>query len=148
MAEISCIYSSTRYDEILMIFVKFSRFITIHLYGCKKITMNFEDFIKNSMLYDLYIISLLLTEDTKKLETTDFNNKYYLNVSSLNNFNYYEKPYLPIDIGCKNLLLKNHPKRVTTSKKLRKFIKHLNFNFSGIDYRSVLSSYIAASLIV
>ena len=146
MTDISCIYSSSRYDEVLMIFVKFSNFITVHLYGCNKITLKFEVFVNIPMLYDLYVISLLLTENTKKLDTTDFNDKYYLNVASLYNFNYYEHPYLPIDIGNKNLLLKKNPKRETTSKKLRKFIKHLNFNFSDVDRKTIISSYIAASL--
>lgn len=146
MTDISCIYSSTRYNEILMIFVKFSNFITVHLYGCNKITLKFEVFVNIPMLYDLYIISLLLTENTKRLDTTDFNDKYYLNVASLYNFTYYDRPYLPLDIGNKNLLLKQNPKRETTSKKLRKFIKHLNFNFSDVDRKTIISSYIAASL--
>ena len=146
MTDISCIYSSSRYDEVLMIFVKFSNFITVHLYGCNKITLKFEVFVNIPMLYDLYIISLLLTENTKRLDTTDFNDKYYLKVASLYNFNYYEHPYLSIDIGNKNLLLKKNPKRETTSKKLRKFIKHLNFNFSDVDRKTIISSYIAASL--
>lgn len=146
MTDISCIYSSSRYDEILMIFVKFSNFITVHLYGCNKITLKFETFINIPMLYDLYIISLLLTENTKKLDITNFNDKYYLNVESLYNFNYYKHPYLPIDIGNKNLLLKQNPKRETTSKKLRKFIKHLNFKFSNVDQKAIIISYITSSL--
>ncbi len=146
MTDISCIYSSSRYNEILMIFVKFPNFITVHLYGCNKITLRFDVFVNIPMLYDLYIISLLLTENTKRLDTTDFNDKYYLNVASLYNFTYYDRPYLPLDIGNKNLLLKQNPKRETTSKKLRKFIKHLNFNFTDVDRKTIISSYIAASL--
>jgi hypothetical protein len=147
MTEISCIYSSSRNDEVLIVFLKYSNFITVHLYGCNKITLKFDVFVNIPMLYDLYVISLLLTENTKKLDTTDFNDRYYLNVTSLHNFNYYHRPYLPIDIGNKNLLLKQNPKRQTTSKKLRKFIKHLNFNFTDVDYRTILSSYITAAIV-
>lgn len=146
MTEVSCFYTSMRMDEILVVFVKFDNLITIHLYGCNKITIKFDMLVMIPKLYDLYILSLLLTEDSKKLTRTDFNDRYYLNVVSLYNFNYSYNNYLEIDIGNKNLLLKKSPKRETTSKKFKKFLKHLNIRFENVNLFAIIASYISTNI--
>lgn len=146
MTEVSCFYTSMRMDEILVVFVKFNNFITIHLHGCNKITIRYDMLLMIPKLYDLYVLSLLLTENSRELIKTDFNDRYYLNVISLYNFNYSNDNYLEIDIGNKNLLLKKSPKRETTSKKFKKFLKHLNNRFENVNLFAIISSYISTNI--
>lgn len=135
-----------RNDEILIVFVKFENFITIHLHGCNKITIKIDMLHMIPKLYDLYVLSQLVTEDSKKLTTTDYNDRYYLNVISLYKFNYINNNYLAIDVGNKNLLLKKSPTRDTTSKKFKKFMKHINIRFENVNLFAVMASYISTNI--
>ena len=146
MTEVSCFYTSMRNDEILIVFIKFENFITIHLHGCNKITIKIDMLHMIPKLYDLYVLSQLVTEDSKKLTTTDYNDRYYLNVISLYKFNYINNNYLAIDIGNKNLLLKKSPTRDTTSKKFKKFMKHINIRFENVNLFAVIASYILTNI--
>lgn len=146
MTEVSCFYTSMRNDEILIVFIKFENFITIHLHGCNKITIKIDMLHMIPKLYDLYVLSQLVTEDSKKLTTTDYNDRYYLNVISLYKFNYINNNYLAIDVGNKNLLLKKSPTRDTTSKKFKKFMKHINIRFENVNLFAVMASYISTNI--
>lgn len=130
MPSISCFYTHYNTDPINFIFVKYENFIKIFL-NEKSIIMSIQHLISNHELFKIYLISLLLTEDTSKIsiDIENYRNKYgvstisyWKNISLTSEYNiiFLEKsPH-------KNPLNSVEPKRSTSFKKINKFMRKFN----------------------
>ena len=133
MTEISCFNGSPR-D---FYFIKFEKYFIIRLYNYNKIVLSYETFMKIPKLFDFYILSLFLTEDTRQLHILNGIKMRYLwkGKSICDNSEY-------IHIYELNLLNKCEPKRETSNKKIRKFIKNFNRDFIYNNPMEYLSTFI------
>jgi len=130
MASISCFYVHYNRDPINIIFVKYQNFIKIYL-NDKSVILTIQQLVSIQNLFQIYLISLLLTEDTStiSIDIENYRNiygvsaiRYWKNISLMNNYEVImleKSPY-------KNPLNSNEPKRSTSLKKINKFLKKFN----------------------
>jgi hypothetical protein len=127
MTSISCFYVHYNRDPINIIFVKYQNFFKIFL-NDKSIILTYQQLVYYRELFQIYLLSLLLTEDTSKIsvDVENYKNVYgvstikywkHLHLTSLYNVILLEKsPH-------KNPLNASEPKRSTSLKKINKFMK-------------------------
>ena len=126
MASISCYYIHYNRDPVNIIFVKYENFIKIFL-NEKSVIMTIKQLVLNRELYKIYLISLLLTEDTSKI-STDIEN--YRNIYGVSTIRIWKNIRLTTDYQIvlleksphKNPLNATEPKRSTSLKKINKFL--------------------------
>ena len=127
MASISCYYIHYNRDPVNIIFVKYENFIKIFL-NEKSVIMTIKQLVSNRELYKIYLISLLLTEDTSKI-STDIEN--YRNIYGVSTIRIWKNIRLTTDYQVvlleksphKNPLNATEPKRSTSLKKINKFLR-------------------------
>ena len=149
MVSISCFYVHYNYDPINIIFVKFENFIKIYL-NDKSIILTIKQLVSIKKLFQIYLLSLLLTEDTSKIsiDVENYRNIYY-GVSTIKYWknirltDYYQiillekSPY-------KNPLNATEPKRSTSLKKINKFMRKFNKYYDEkyiMDVEQVFDEY-------
>ena len=139
MPEISCLYiDKIRNMYTAIMFLRFQNFIIVTLTGFNPVTVILSNntFMSIRNLFQIYIASVMMTINTGKMEKIFLKKKktgkrkkctgtcyavysrYNYSSSSDNIYHYY--------VNKKNLLLKSEPKRQTSDKKIRKFIKIFN----------------------
>jgi hypothetical protein len=127
MPEISCFYVNNRITiTTRIIFIRFDKYFIVRVCNYKQIILSYETFIKIPKLFETYILSLLLTEDNSKLIKV---NVFWMKTKYLWKREKYLNMYNDVIIGNKNLLNKCEPKRETSNKKIKKFIKQFNNEF-------------------
>lgn len=133
MIEISCFY--IYYDQIPMnfTFIKYEKFMKI-LFQSKMIIIEINNLKKFKFLFQIYILSLLCTEDTSKI--CCYNDIYGVSTQIIWNnrhlTKYYDIIILKINKS-KNPLLSQEPKRETSVKKQKKLLKSF-YKFYNLDY--------------
>jgi hypothetical protein len=124
--EVSCVYFDYNYKQepIIFTFIKYDRFIKIK-YGNenKSIIIKIENLKKNKLLFNFYILSILITN----------NISYFYEISSFYGICNYDKfSFIELEkIWIKNPFLSQEPKQETSIKKQKKFIKMIN-NYGDI----------------
>jgi len=137
--EVSCVYFDYNYKQepIIFIFIKYDRFIKIK-YGNenKSIIIKIENLKKNKLLFNFYILSILITNNISK----NYEISSFYGICSYDKYNFvdFEKTWLKISnydkfsfiefekIWVKNHFLSQEPKKETSIKKQKKFIKMIN----------------------
>lgn len=125
MVSISCFYNHYNRDPINITFIKYNNYFKV-IINHISIIITTEMLIFNEKLFQMYILSLLCTEDTSIINYK--NNKYGVNtlkywkhISFKNNYYFIE-----LFFNKKNPLNTIEPKRASSSKKIKKFQKLFN----------------------
>ena len=133
MTEISC-FNGYPMD---IYFIKFEKYIIVRLHNHNRIILSYETFMKIQRLFNFYILSLFLTEDTRDLHILNgIKMRYCWNEKSICEKCEY------IHINEQKLLHRCQPKRETSNKKIRKFIKIFNREFQHNDPIEYVSIFI------
>lgn len=128
---ISC-FSYRQWDRVPFhfIFIKYENFVKVILNSKSVIFTNYE-LASNQILFQIFILSLLLTKDISCISSVFDKNKIKYGVETLRHWkkskiaDYYE--FVEIDNG-RNPLNSMEPKRASSDKKMRKFFKmFINF---------------------
>ena len=124
---ISCLYMTANRDPANFTFIKFNNFVKV-IFNDRMITIPVKQLIANRELFQLYIVSLLFTEDTSEIYKDTINDCVYYGVSTLvysdfNLANSYKVIYLTKSHH-RNPLNSKEPKRASSKKKYNKFMKY------------------------
>jgi hypothetical protein len=136
MVEISCFYNHFNTEPISIIFIKFECFIQVILNNKAIILTNLE-LVSNNRLFQLFKLSLLCTEDTSYILSYYINDNLVHGISTqwywknMGFTDYYGVVELKYNYK-RNLFNKQEPKRASSPKKIRKFMKLFN-SFYIID---------------
>jgi hypothetical protein len=148
MVAISCYYNHYNYESINCIFITYLNYVKIIL-NEKSIIFSKIQLKSNSKLFQMYILSLFYTQDTSQVEMVEeklHKNRSIYNIYTrkiwkhlrLNNHyepitieEYYRNPNnstykIAQPKYTRNPLNTQEPKRTSSNKKIKKFIKHLN----------------------
>jgi hypothetical protein len=122
--EISCFYITNYNDgHINIIFIKYDNYIRISL-NYKSIILSIDQFINNYKLFQIYLISVILTENTSIIDLMIINKKRFYGISTMR---YWKNVYLTMSYKTifinKNPLKSKEPTRMTSIKKINKFMK-------------------------
>jgi len=129
MPSISCFYYRlwTR-KPFTFIFVKFEKFVKVML-DHKAVILTNEELASNPELFQMFVLSLLLTENTSKVDSViNDDNKISYGVSSYQYWNS-SRPKFELCFNeleksrTKNPLNAREPTRASSDKKVRKFFK-------------------------
>lgn len=129
MVSVSCFYIYYTLRPINFTFITYDNYIRVIL-NDKSIILANEQLASNKILFQFYILSLLCTKDTSKVDK-DYNKRYKSIVYSISTRKYWKCMYYTNDYENIRILPKNpfngqEPKRHSSSKKYRKFMKQLN----------------------
>jgi len=131
MVEISCFYIHFNREPVHFTFVKYKKYIKISI-NHKSMIIEISKLKNYISLFDIYILSLLCTEDVTKIEKRfnidDKRNEYGIKTQQLWKCMYYTDYHeiVRLEINSHhNPLLSKEPIRETSLKKQRKFIKQL-----------------------
>ena len=129
MVEISCYYIHYNRNPINFTFVKYEKFMKI-IFQQRVISIALENLQNDEVLYGFYILSLLCTEDTSKINYTwnERNGKRVYSVSTektWKNIDFYGRyDFITLEKNCfKNPLLSREPTKETSLKKQNKLLK-------------------------
>jgi hypothetical protein len=134
MPEVSCFHIKNRITlGAKIIFIKFEKYFILRVCNYKQIILSFETFMKIPKLFEIYILSLLLTEHENKL---------WIRTKYLWKRDTYLYMYNDVLLGTKNILNKCEPKRETSNKKIKKFIKQFHYEFIYDNPLEYITKYI------
>lgn len=131
MVSISCFFNHYNHVPVKIIFVQYDDLFKIYL-NDRVVVINTEMLLSNLKLFQIYILSLVCTEDTSVVEINEYNcysistQKYW---KYLRFTDYFELTELVN--WKKNPLKARKPIRVSSSKKIRKFEKEFNHFMSS-----------------
>ena len=147
MTSISCFYVHFNRDPINIIFVKYENFIKIFL-NDKSVILTIQQLIYIKNLFKIYLLSLLLTEDTSKIS---FDVEHYRNIYGVSALKYWKNLRLTTQYEIvfleksrhKNPLNANEPKRSTSLKKIHKFMRMFNNYYDNHirDVETIFNEY-------
>ncbi len=134
---VSCFYMYYKNKSINITFIKFVNYIKV-IFNSKSVILTFNQLISNYELFQIYLLSLILTENTLNINIQIINNKIIYGISTIKCLNnnclndsydivILEKRYY------KNPLNAKEPKRSTSSKKINKFMWMFNSIIDIID---------------
>lgn len=129
MTEISCFYIHLNRGDISLIFTKYNNYYLISIDRSKSIILSYKTFMKIPFLYEIYILSLLLTENTQEMRK--INNNYIISTKKLYKGRIFNDHYDDVIVGNKNPLNKNEPTRESSYKKIKKFAKRFEREFEN-----------------
>jgi len=128
MPTISCFYINYNRDPINIIFIKYENFVKV-IFNRRAVILTNNQFVSSEELFNTYLISLILTEDTSKIDRVNIDNKIYYGVSTMR---YWKNLYLTnfykiISLeksAHRNPLNSLEPKRASGHKKYSKFMRY------------------------
>lgn len=133
MIEVSCFYIHYNIHPLNFTFIKYKKFIKVCVEN-RVINILIKNLKNYTILYDLYILSLLCTENPSQIEKTMINIndkiKYIYEVSTEKYWKtlYFYGKYTPETLemkAYKNPFLSQEPKRETSMKKQYKLLKQV-----------------------
>jgi len=146
----SCVYLFLRTGLNLIVFTKFDNYFIVNHDRKNIITITPEKLVSIPNLFKMYILSLLVTEDTRnvvKMKTKYFNYiRHTLLIKYQNRPMIFNDTYKPIYIGKRNSLNKLEPKRESSSKKINKFIKKFNSTFEFNSPDTLIEKFIESEI--
>jgi len=128
MITVSCFYITNYNDgHINIVFIKYSKYIKIIL-NYKSVILSIEQLLSNYKLFQFYLISLVLTENTSMIDLMIIDKKKFYGISTMR---YWKNVYLTMchkiiflqKFYHKNPFYSKEPKRSTSMKKINKFMK-------------------------
>jgi hypothetical protein len=144
---ISCLYFKYDINSINIIFIKFTNFVKI-IFEDRSIILTNEQLIGNNELFMVYIISLLLTEDTSRIYKVmiDHRNYYYgiytmMYYKYIHLTNFYTLVSLEKSAKKRNPLKFIEPKRASSGKKYNKFMKLFYNVFRDINLQNIYNEF-------
>ena len=139
MVEVSCFYIHYNRDPLNFTFIKYEKFMKI-IFQKRIIIIALENFKNYQLLFDLYILSLLCTEDSSKIDyiynSLDGKVVYCVSTEKMGkNIGFYgENDIIPLEKNSfKNPLLSQETKKESSLKKQNKLLKML-YNYYYRDY--------------
>jgi hypothetical protein len=146
----SCVYLYLRTGLNLIVFTKFDNYFIINHDRKNTITVSHETLVSIPNLFKMYILSLLVTEDTRnvvKMKTKYFNYiRYTLLIKYQNKPMIFNETYKNVYIGKRNPLNKLEPKRESSLKKINKFIKNFNKTFEYDSPNTLIEKFIESEI--
>jgi hypothetical protein len=138
MTEVSLYYVHSNRNPRYIAFVKYEKFIKVILSDFHAINFTIENFMSVQQLFEFYILSQITTKDLDKINhNKNLCNEYSISVEYDWKLMYCLRYYtdVRIDKFSNNPMNSKEPKRQTSDKKIRKFIKNFNtkFNHDPID---------------
>jgi len=158
MPAISCFFYRLFYRQPNnFIFIQFENYIKVIL-NSKSVILTYRELASDKQLYQIFILSLLLTNDTSSISSIISKNKKYYGVLTLKHCkkscigDYHE--FVQLDkSNTKNPLNAIEPKRRSSNKKVRKFFKFFDYIYENelvkdliIIYEEFIISEINAAL--
>jgi len=127
MPSISCFYTHYNREPVNITFVKYDRYMKVML-NSKSVVLTFRQLVSYPELFQTYVISLLLTEDTSRI---DYEIEHYRNVYGVSTMKYWKNFSLTTEYDLilleknfhRNPLNSAEPKRSTSFKKIKKFLR-------------------------
>ena len=131
MVSVSCFHIHYTSNPFKIIFIKFENYINVILNNNERsIILSNKQLAENKILFQIFILSLLCTKDTSKINTNYIEKYkkvlYTITTRTYWKNRYYKNDYDNIEIYDKNPLNLQEPKRESSLKKNRKFMKLLN----------------------
>ena len=143
MIEASCYYIHYRHytSSKLITFIRYDEFMKIYLNDNKPVILYYNDILNDEKLFQYYFISLILTKDKTKVYklTSLIDDDDYDSLNNIKNkelltiIAHYDWKRMHYITNIRDTILfkkdpfkKNKPKRVSSDKKIRKFIKKFN----------------------
>ena len=142
MPEVSCFYIHFNRSPRQITFIKFDNYFSVCLDPCKPIIITLDTMISIPYLFEIYMLSLLVTEDTRSVVLmTEFRiiKTHMIRIKFLYKRRGFMNGYRYISVGKKNPLNKSEPKRESSDKKIRKFIINFNREFNEDDPIALMS---------
>jgi hypothetical protein len=134
MVTISTFHNHFSRRPVNFIFIQFEQFIKINLndnLNDKSVILTNEQLVSNSTLFQIFKLSLLCTEDNTRIQISTINgfiiygiySRWYWKYSNFINYYRFTELY---NTNTRNPLHAQEPKRASSNKKIRKFIKFVN----------------------
>jgi hypothetical protein len=123
MVTISCYYNHYNRAPFNFTFIKYEKYIKVIL-NDRAIIITVEELVLNYQLFQIYILSLLCTENTERICSIYGKNGIYTKWFWKNL--YFSKYYAFTEFyksGINNPFKSQEPKRMSSNKKIRKFYK-------------------------
>lgn len=128
MTEISCYHIHSNRNPRNIVFIKYEQSYKIILDSHRAIVLSISTFMNIPNLFEYYLLSLLTTERLDNIEMNDFG--MIMNVEMDWKRLRFADCFSEVEILVnRNPLLSMEPKRQTSNKKIRKFIKNFNRDF-------------------
>ena len=141
MVSISCYYNHYNRDPVNFTFIKYEKYVKV-IINETAIIITIEQLANNTKLFQIYILSLLCTEDTSMVgkiygKYVAYSQWYWKNLYFTSYYNLTELYKSNINRP-KNPLISQEPKRISSGKKIRKFTKVFDSYLSKIKDPIVL----------
>jgi hypothetical protein len=135
---ISCLYIHYNRSPANFTFIKFDNFVKV-IFNKRAVIMTNEQLVSNDELFQVYIMSLIVTEDTSKVERVKIDKMIYYGISTMRFWkNLYLTDFYKIisleKSAHRNPLNSKEPKRATSQKKLNKFMSIFYDNIYNSNY--------------
>ena len=150
MTTVSCFYYRLwRRQQFNFTFIKFEKFVKIIL-DRKVVILTNKELVSNPELFKIFLLSLLLTENTSKVDSVINNNKIIYGITSFQYLNS-SQPKLEMRFNefekskNKNPLNARAPIRTSSDKKIRKFFKSFDKFYDNdmiIEPKYVIEDYL------
>jgi hypothetical protein len=141
MIEISCFALTYDKTPIKIIFIKYERFMKIFL-NEKSIIIAIENLKKSQILFQLYILSLLCTENSTII---NYENSIYGVSTEMIGFQFHFRGFyeiISLPKRCnKNPLLGQEPIRETSIKKQKKFLRAIDYEYEFFNPLNAIEYY-------
>ena len=137
-ANISCFYINSYRQPINITFIKYEDYFKILFLNNKPIIISIQQFMKIPKLFEWYILSLVATYDNNIIKK---NNEYGILTQEYSKDEYFTSSYDLIYLekhSKKNPLKSQKPKRQSSVKKIKKFIKAYNYYLNNGEYDTPL----------
>jgi len=145
MPEISCFYIHFNHSPRQIVFVKFDNYFSVRLDPSRPVIITLNTMSSIPYLFEMYMLSLLVTEDTQSvILMTEFRiiKTHMIRTKFLYKRRGFMEGYRYISVGKKNPLNKSEPKRESSDKKIRKFIKNFNREFDRDDPIALITMFV------
>jgi hypothetical protein len=148
MPTISCFFHRLFFrPPYVLTFVQFEKFIKVSL-NSKSVILTNAELVSNKRLYQIFIMSLLLTKDTSKIELVvdECDGLHNYGVATMRHWGSLKLPYC-YDFtqlekaSRKNPLNASEPKRASSDKKCRKFFKSFHTFYENEMIKDTLIIY-------
>lgn len=156
MVSISCFYCHYNREPINFTFIKYEKFVKVCL-NYRIITFSNEEFVSNTKLFEIFKLSLLCTKDSSKIDkvSVPLSNGFEIMIYGIYTQRYWKylrftEDYHFIEFeksnwrSPRNPLNTKEPKRASSNKKIKKFMKlFADYSCKIKDTNQLIREYLA-----
>ena len=153
--EISCYHIHANRSPKTIAFTRFNNFVKVSISSYRTVTLAMKDLVEIPHLFEYYLLSLVITGDTSKVVHSEhMNTEHYhgeepfkyavsteIDWKRMYFTGYYTDVYLNIS---RDPFKSQEPKRKTSDKKVRKFVKNFLNDYHSYDPTAILRELIFA----